>query len=175
MLKPTYPYYLANKPQSPNADLDVVDKYTGEVATRVALADAKAIDAAIAAAHAAEGPMRKMASYERQAVLEHCVARFKERAEELAEMLCIEAGKPITDSRGEVSRFIDTFKIASELAVNIPGEVIPLDRSARAKGYTGMAKRVPIGACSFISPFNFPLNLAAHKVAPALAVGVRSC
>lgn len=171
MLKPTYPYYLANKPCAPNADLEVVDKYTGEVATRVALADAKSIDAAIAAALAAEGPMRKMAGYERQAVLEHCVMRFKERAEELAEMLCVEAGKPIKDSRGEVSRFIDTFKIASELAVNIPGEVIPLDRSARAKGYTGMTKRVPIGACSFISPFNFPLNLAAHKVAPALAVG----
>lgn len=171
MLKASYPYYLANKPQSPNADLEVIDKFTGEVATRVALADARAIDAAIAAAHAAEVPMRKLAAYERQAVLEHCVARFRERAEELAESLCVEAGKPIKDSRGEVSRFIDTFKIASELAVNIPGEVIPLDRSARAKGYLGMAKRVPIGACSFISPFNFPLNLAAHKVAPALAVG----
>lgn len=171
MLKPAYPYYLANKPCSPNADLEVVDKYTGAVATRTALADAKAIDAAIAAAHAAEGPMRKMAAFERQAVLEHCVARFKERAEELAQMLCIEAGKPIKDSRGEVSRLIDTFKVASELAVNIPGEVIPLDRSARAKGYSGMWKRVPIGACSFISPFNFPLNLAAHKVAPALAIG----
>jgi len=171
MLKATYPYYLANKAHAPNSDLEVIDKFTGAVATRVALADARAIDAAIAAAHAAEVPMRKLAAYERQAVLEHCVARFKERAEELAESLCIEAGKPIKDSRGEVSRFIDTFKIASELAVNIPGEVIPLDRSPRAKGYFGMSKRVPIGACSFISPFNFPLNLAAHKVAPALAVG----
>lgn len=171
MLKPTYPYYLANKACTPNADLEVTDKYTNQVATRVAQADAKAIDQAIAAAVAAEEPMRKLAGFERQAVLAHCVKRFTERAEELAQSLCVEAGKPIKDSRGEVSRFIDTFKIASELAVNIPGEVIPLDRSARAKGYFGMSKRVPIGACSFISPFNFPLNLAAHKVAPALAVG----
>jgi len=171
MLKERWPYYLANKPMAPNADLEVIDKYTGEVAARVALADAAAIDAGIAAAHAAERPMRELAGYERQAILEHCVRRFTERAEEMAQALCIEAGKPIKDSRGEVSRFIDTFKIASELAVNIPGEVIPLDRSARAKGYFGMSRRVPIGACSFISPFNFPLNLAAHKVAPALACG----
>src|SRR5262245_61341993 len=85
--------------------------------------------------------------------------------------LCIEAGKPIKDSRGEVSRLIDTFRIAAEEAARIHGEVIPMDVTPRARGYTGMWKRVPIGPCSFISPFNFPLNLAAHKVAPALAVG----
>jgi acyl-CoA reductase-like NAD-dependent aldehyde dehydrogenase len=104
-------------------------------------------------------------------VLSHCVARFRERAEELALALCIEAGKPIKDSRGEVSRLIDTFRVAAEESVRIGGEVVPLDISARARGYSGMWKRVPIGPCSFISPFNFPLNLAAHKVAPALAAG----
>lgn len=171
MLKESYPYYLANRPAAPNADLEVIDKYTGAVATRVALADAKAIDTAISKAVEAAAPMAKMAAYERQAVLEHCVARFKERFDELAYSLCVEGGKPIKDSRGEVSRLIDTFKIAAEDAVNIGGEVIPMDRSARARGYSGMWKRVPIGPCSFISPFNFPLNLAAHKVAPALAVG----
>ncbi len=171
MLRESYPYYLANKAVAPNADLEVIDKYSGEVATRVAMADAKAIDAAIAKAVEAVEPFGRFAAYQRQAVLEHCVARFRERSEELAMSLCIEAGKPIKDSRGEVSRLIDTFKIASELAVNITGEVLSLDRSPRAKGYSGMWKRVPIGPCSFISPFNFPLNLAAHKVAPALAVG----
>jgi len=89
----------------------------------------------------------------------------------LAMALCIEAGKPIKDARGEVTRLIDTFQIASEESVRIGGEVLPLDISPRARGYQGMWKRVPIGPCSFISPFNFPLNLAAHKVAPALAVG----
>ena len=171
MIKERYPYYLANKAVQANTDLEVIDKYSGEVATRVALADASAIDAGIAAAVKAAGPMARMAGYERQAVLEHCVARFKERSEELAYTLCVEGGKPIHDSHGEVARLIDTFKVAAECAVNIGGEVIAMDRSARARGYSGMWKRVPIGPCSFISPFNFPLNLAAHKVAPALAVG----
>ena len=171
MLAPGYPYYLANEPCSPNSDLEVLDKYTGEVATRVALADTRAIDTAIGAAAAAVQPMREMAAYERQAVLQHCVERFTDRAEELAQSLCIEAGKPIRDSRGEVGRLIDTFRVAAEESVRITGELIPLDISPRARGYRGMWQRVPIGPCSFISPFNFPLNLAAHKVAPALAVG----
>jgi len=167
----TYPYYLANVPESPNADLKVIDKFNGEVAYEVAMADASAIDRAITATTEAAGPMARMAPYERQAVLAHCVDRFQERAEELAQSLCIEAGKPIKDSRGEVSRLIDTFRIAAEESVRMTGEVMNLEISPRARGYRGMFKRVPIGPCSFISPFNFPLNLAAHKIAPALAVG----
>ncbi len=113
-LKPVYPLYLANEAKQPNQDLAVTDKYTGEVATRVALADAAMIDAGIAAAVEAAEPMAKMAAYERQAVLAHCVTRFTERADELALALCVEAGKPIKDSRGEVGRLIDTFRIAAE-------------------------------------------------------------
>jgi acyl-CoA reductase-like NAD-dependent aldehyde dehydrogenase len=171
MLDKQYPYYLANQAQQPNADLEVTDKYTGKVATRVAMADKTAIDQAIAAAVEATEPMAQMPPYERQNVLNHCVRRFEERFEELAMALCIEAGKPIKDARGEVSRLIDTFKIAAEESVRIGGEVINLEIAPRAKGYRGMYKRVPIGPCSFISPFNFPLNLAAHKVAPAIAAG----
>ncbi len=171
MLEKTYPLYLGGEPVAPNHDLEVVDKYTGEVATRVSLADADTIDRAIGLAAAAAPAMAELPAYERQRVLAHCARRFEERAEELALALCIEAGKPIRDSRGEVSRLVDTFRVAAEESVRITGEVLPLDISPRAKGYTGMWKRVPIGPCSFISPFNFPLNLAAHKVAPALAVG----
>lgn len=171
MLKAHYPYFLANEPIAPNQDLAVYDKYSGELATRVALADATAIDQAIAAATGAAEPMRKLPAYKRQAILNHCVQRFEERFDELAQALCIEAGKPIKDARGEVTRLIDTFKIAAEESVRIGGEVIPMDINPRAEGYTGLWKRVPIGPCSFISPFNFPLNLAAHKVAPALAAG----
>jgi acyl-CoA reductase-like NAD-dependent aldehyde dehydrogenase len=170
-LRDTYPLYVANVPEQPNVDLVVTDKFTGKPATRVAMADAATIDRGIAAAVAAAEPMARMASFERQAVLAHCVKRFTERADELAQALCIEAGKPIRDSRGEVGRLIDTFRIAAEESVRMTGEVQPLDISARAKGYQGMWKRVPIGPCSFISPFNFPLNLAAHKIAPAIAVG----
>ncbi|OUR89097.1 aldehyde dehydrogenase [Gammaproteobacteria bacterium 42_54_T18] len=171
MLKKIYPYYLANKAIYANEDLKVYDKYTGDLATSVAMADASVIDQAITASVAATEPMRKMAAYERQEVLEHCVKRFRERFDELAEALCVEAGKPIKDAQGEVTRLIDTFRIAAEEATRINGEVIPMDISPRAKGYSGMTKRVPIGPCSFISPFNFPLNLAAHKVAPAIAAG----
>ncbi len=170
-MQETYPYYLANRAQSPNHDLAVIDKYTGEVATRVAVADAKAIAAGIAAATAAAEPMSRMPAYERQNVLQHCVSRFQERFDELAFSLCVEAGKPIKDARGEVSRLIDTFRIAAEESVRQTGEVMNLEISPRARGYRGMWKRVPIGPCSFISPFNFPLNLAAHKIAPAIAVG----
>lgn len=170
-LKDVYPLYLNNEAVQPNKDLEVTDKYTNEVAFRTALATPDVIEQAIAGAVEATAPMAAMASYERQDVLQHCVDRFKERYDELAYALCVEAGKPIKDAEGEVGRLIDTFRIAAEEAVRNYGEVQPLDISARAKGYMGMWKRVPIGPCSFISPFNFPLNLAAHKVAPAIAVG----
>jgi acyl-CoA reductase-like NAD-dependent aldehyde dehydrogenase len=170
-LKDIYPLYLANEAQQPNADLEVTDKYSGKVAFRVAQADARTIDAGIAAAVEAAEPMARLAAYERQAVLQHCVTRFTERFDELAFALCVEAGKPINDAEGEVTRLIDTFRIAAEESVRMTGEVQPLDISKRARGYMGIWKRVPIGPCSFISPFNFPLNLAAHKIAPAIAVG----
>ena len=170
-LKSQYPLYLANEALQPNADLVVTDKYSGQAATRVALANAEIIDAGIEAATEAAEACAAMPAYARQAVLEHCVRRFRERADELAYALCIEAGKPIRDARGEVGRLIDTFHIAAGESVRMTGEVQPLDISPRAKGYQGMWRRVPIGPCSFVSPFNFPLNLAAHKVAPALAVG----
>ncbi|SAL41093.1 dehydrogenase [Caballeronia udeis] len=171
MLKKTYPYYLANEPVAANTDLEVTDKFSGEVATRVAMADAKAIDAAIGHAVAAQRAMREFKPYQRQAVLDHCVKRFRERFDELAEALCIEAGKPINDSKGEVTRLIDTFRVAAEESVRIDGGMINLEIAPRAAGYHGYYKRVPIGPCSFISPFNFPLNLTAHKVAPAIAAG----
>jgi acyl-CoA reductase-like NAD-dependent aldehyde dehydrogenase len=171
VLKDRYPYYLANIPVAANTDLAVHDKFTGEVVTRVAMADDAAVDRALARAVEAVEPMRALAGFERRDVLAHCVARFTERRGELAEALCIEAGKPIRDARGEVDRLIDTFRIATEECTRIAGEVLPLDITPRARGYRGMWKRVPVGVCSFITPFNFPLNLVAHKVAPALAVG----
>jgi len=171
MLRESYPYYLASAPVQPNTDLVVTNKYTGEPACRVALADAHAIDAGIAAAVEAFEHTRKMPGYQRQAILNHVVTRVGERHEELAKALCVEAGKPIRDARGEVTRLIDTFRVAAEECVRMTGEYMPLDISQRAEGYEGIWRRFPIGPCSFISPFNFPLNLVAHKIAPAIAVG----
>ncbi len=171
MLKQSYPYYLANKAVRPNEDFEVLDKYSNEVVSRVAMADGKAIEAAIAGAAAAAEPMRRVPAWKRQKVLEHCIRRFREQQEDLAQALCIEAGKPLKDSRGEVKRLIDTFRIAAEESVRIGGEYTSFDRDPRTSIYSGVWKRVPVGVCSFITPFNFPLNLAAHKIAPAIAAG----
>ncbi len=171
MLKEQYPYYLANEPVSPNTDLPVTNKYTQKVATRVSLADRATIDEAIGWTVKATKPMRELPSFKRAEVLQYAVRQFQLRYEELAEALCIEAGKPIRDARGEVTRLMDTFRIAAEEAVRFGGEYMPLDISPRAEGYEAITKRVPVGPCSFISPFNFPLNLAAHKIAPAIAAG----
>lgn len=170
-LEEVYPLYLNNKAVQPNTDLEVTDKYTGEIAFRTALATPDIIEEGIAGAVRAAEPMARLPAYERQSVLQHCVDRFKERFDELAHALCVEAGKPIRDAEGEVTRLIDTFRIAAEESVRMTGEFQPLDISPRARGYMGIWKRVAVGPCSFISPFNFPLNLAAHKIAPAIAAG----
>jgi acyl-CoA reductase-like NAD-dependent aldehyde dehydrogenase len=170
-LKSSYPYYLAGRQVAAEPSLAVTDKYSADVIAHVALADGAAIDHAIAAACDAREPMRKLASYERRAVLAHCAARFEQRGEQLARTLCLEAGKPIRDARVEVSRLVDTFRVASEETVRLGGEVLALDTTPRARGYRGRWKRVPVGVCSFITPFNFPLNLVAHKIAPAIAAG----
>ncbi|HEY3246041.1 MAG TPA: aldehyde dehydrogenase family protein [Phycisphaerae bacterium] len=171
MLKETYPLYLANRPHSPNAALAVTHKYTGAVATRVALADERTIDAAIGRAVAAFEPTRRMRGFQRQAVLNHVVRRVGERHDELARVLAVEAGKPIRDARGEVTRLVDTFRVAAEESVRVEGEYLALDISPRAAEYEGLWRRFPLGPCSFITPWNFPLNLVAHKIAPAIAVG----
>jgi len=151
--------------------LDVRDAYTGDIAARVALAGAAELERAITSAVASAPALRNTKPYERAALLTACARKFTERAEDLAQTLTTEAGKPIRDARGEVTRLVDTFRIASEEATRIEGSVLELEVTARARGYRGMTRRVPIGPCALISPFNFPLNLVAHKVAPAIAAG----
>src|SRR3546814_17164666 len=118
MLDKSYPYYIAGKAIAANTDLEVLDKYSGKRATRVAFADTAAVRKAIAAAAKAAPAMAAFPHDARRDVLEHCVARFTERREELALALCIEAGKPIRDARGHDTRLIDTFRLA-------PGDPTP--------------------------------------------------
>ncbi len=168
-----YPYYLAGEPRHDGGELVVADKSGGgggEV--RVAQADRAAVGEAITAAAGASQAMRRLPTHKRQAVLRHCARRVDERREELAELLCIEAGKPITDARGEVARLVETFRDAErEAGRALAGEVLPMDLAERGEGHVGYTKRVPVGPCALITPFNFPLNLVAHKVAPAIAAG----
>jgi len=171
VLRESYPYYLGGQPLQPNADLAVMNKYTLQPATRVARADRAALEQAIAAAAAAFDQTRRLPAFRRQAVLNQLAARVEQRAEELAYVLAIEVGKPLRDARGEVARLLDTLRIAAAEAVRIEGEWLPLDISPRAEGCQGIVRRFPIGPCAFITPFNFPLNLAAHKIGPAIAAG----
>ena len=156
MLKQSYPYYLANEPQWPNSDLEVTDKYSGKMATRVALADGDAVDKAIDAAVEAADAMRRLPPYQRQQILSHCVTRFEALQDDLALALCVEAGKPIKDSRGEVTRLIDTFRIASEEAVRLEGEVLK-DYTVQVIGTTEPGAIISINDVSKIweSPEDF--------------------
>ncbi len=171
MLKPRYPLYLANAPVETSEFLPVTEKFTGKVFAEVGLADTSTIERGIAAAVHAVPAMAVLPTYLRRDILAHCVSRFESRRDELVEVLCLEAGKPLRDARTEVARLVETFRLASEEVSRFGGEVLPLDLSERAKDYRGQWKRFPIGVCSFVTPFNFPLNLVAHKIAPAIAAG----
>jgi len=170
-LKPQYPFFLANSPKMSQRFLSVEDKFDGKKLTEVALATNQDIEKAIAAACEVAPLLRKQPLFERKAILSFCIQQFEKRKEELAQALCLEVGKTIRDARGEVGRLIDTFTLALEEVGKLNGEVMSLSTTPRGVGYQGFWKRFPIGPCSFISPFNFPLNLTAHKIAPAIAVG----
>jgi acyl-CoA reductase-like NAD-dependent aldehyde dehydrogenase len=115
--------------------------------------------------------LRKMGSWERKEILLSIASSIKKREEELCEILCVEVGKPIRDARAEVGRAIDTFTISAEESVRNNGEYERLDISARNAGFQSIQARFPVGLVSMITPFNFPLNLAAHKIGPAIATG----
>ncbi len=151
--------------------MKVFDKFSGDEIADIPLAGSAELEQAIVAAVAVAPALAAMAAYERREVLLHCVRRFQERAEEMTKLVTRESGKTLKESRAEVGRLIDTFEIAAEEAVRIGGEVMPLDRSPRCHGYTSFSRRVPLGPLSLITPFNFPLNLVAHKIAPAIAAG----
>ena len=167
----TFPLWVAGEARQPNADLTVFDKHTRAAYAKVALADAPTVDAAIAAAVAAAPVFARTPAYMRRDALNKLANVLEARTEDFALALCAEVGKPIKDARGEVGRAVDTFRIAAEECSRIGGEIMDLEISPRSKGYRGMHKRVPVGPVALIAPFNFPLNLVAHKVAPAIATG----
>src|SRR5881396_92291 len=142
--------------------------YNGEILAEVCLAGEKEIEEATQAAVAAFAVSRRLPSHARAKALNSVAAAITSRSEEFGRCLSSESGKPITDARREVGRAINTFTIAAEEAKRIPGEVVPLDITPGTDHHFGLYRRVPIGPMLGITPFNFPLNLVAHKVAPAL-------
>jgi acyl-CoA reductase-like NAD-dependent aldehyde dehydrogenase len=155
-------------------DGDIVEMrapFNGEVIGRVVQGRRQHAEAAIATAVKAFGTTRRLPAFERQRVLRRISAAIAERKPEFARTIAQEAGKPIKSARAEVERAIFTFNIAAEESTRIYGEFLPLDWQEFTAGRWGIVRRFPLGPVAGITPFNFPLNLVAHKVAPAIAAG----
>ncbi|MBK6791415.1 MAG: aldehyde dehydrogenase family protein [Anaerolineales bacterium] len=153
------------------AQLEVKNKYNGEVVGVLPTARKEDLDTALAAAERAEDVMADMPAHKRASILLRTAELMRERADDLAKTVAAEAGKALKFARAEVERAASVFTIAAEEAKRIHGETIPLDAVPSGDGYFGYWTRRPVGVIAAISPFNFPLNLVAHKVAPALAAG----
>ena len=151
--------------------MEVKNKYDGKVVGILPTARREDVDAAINAAERAEDVMADMPAYKRAEILLRTASLLRERADDMAKTIAAEAGKALKFARAEVDRAQSTFTIAAEEAKRLHGETIPLDAVPAGEGYFGFWTRRPVGVIAAISPFNFPLNLVAHKVAPALASG----
>jgi glyceraldehyde-3-phosphate dehydrogenase (NADP+) len=151
--------------------VEVLAPYDGRAVGSTFRATPRHLEAAIAAAERAFEVTRKLPSYERQRVLRAVADSITARSEEMAQTLALEAGKPIKSARLEVERAILTFSIAAEESTRIYGEWLPLDLQPATAGRWALVRRFPIGPVASITPFNFPLNLVAHKVAPGMAAG----
>ena len=167
----TYPMLVNGVWKEAGEPLDIISPSTGEVVGRTFQADADTLEEAVQATVRAFEVTRKLPTYERAAILRNIAQGISAQKEEIARLMALESGKPIRDCRIETERAIFTFTQAASEAERIGGDVIPLDLMPSSKGRLGITRRVPIGPVLGISPFNFPLNLAVHKVAPAIAAG----
>jgi acyl-CoA reductase-like NAD-dependent aldehyde dehydrogenase len=163
--------WIGGRPVAGSGTLPVRDPWTDELVAEVALADAEHVEQAVELAHAARGRLLAEPAHRRAEALRRVSAGLLARAEELAATITRESGKPITWSRAEVRRAALTFRWAAEEAVRWSGELQRLDGEPAAEGRLALLRRFPRGPVLGVTPFNFPVNLAAHKIAPALAVG----
>jgi acyl-CoA reductase-like NAD-dependent aldehyde dehydrogenase len=167
----THGFFVDGRWQQEGDLMEVRSPYDGSVIARVAQGRKEHAEAAIKAAVKAFGTTRRLPAFERQRVLRQISAFMVERKEEFVRTLSQEAGKPIKTARTEVDRAIFTFNVAAEESTRIYGEYLPLDWQEFTAGRWGIVRRFPIGPVAGITPFNFPINLVAHKVAPAIAAG----
>jgi glyceraldehyde-3-phosphate dehydrogenase (NADP+) len=170
-MKERYPLLLGGRYVETPDILDVINPFDGKIVSSVCRASDKEALEAVEAAEKAKGAMAEMPSHMKAKILENIADKIMERKEEFARSITLENGKPISASRIEAERGALTFKIASEEALRLGGEFISLDRNAASEKRWGLTRRFPIGTVLAITPFNFPLNLVAHKLAPAIASG----
>ena len=145
--------------------------FDGSIVDTVPIATPAEVDAAVASAVRGARAMAALPAYRRAEILLAASGALRTQAEEFAVVLTREMGKPIVESRAEVNRAVQTLTLAGEEAKRVRGEMIPLDAAPGGDGKLGFTIRIPCGVVLAITPFNFPLNLVAHKVAPALAAG----
>jgi glyceraldehyde-3-phosphate dehydrogenase (NADP+) len=173
MTLPQIPLFLAGRSVDTGTPLDIVSPYDGTTVGRTWQADAATYEAAVEACVAAAPAVAALPVHERAAILQRVSAGLANARETFARRISLEAGKPIRDARTEVDRATMTFQVAAEEARRLAGggEVLPMDLAPHGEGRVALTRRVPLGPIAAISPFNFPLNLVAHKLAPALAAG----
>lgn len=165
------PFLIGGQWRQAETVAPVHDPFTGKILAEVSQANQADAEAAIQSTADAAVAMEALPSHARYHLLQRIAGSIYDRREEFARLITAEAGKPIADARREVNRAVQTFTVAAEEAKRIPGEVIPLDWTPGTDSHLGILRRFPIGPVLGITPFNFPLNLVAHKVAPALAAG----
>jgi aldehyde dehydrogenase (NAD+) len=170
MLEPK-PFYLSGVPTTGSGTLEVTSPWDGSVVGIVSVPTDAQVEQAVADLDSVRLEAQALPAHVRAAALDHISARLKERLEEIAALITAENGKPLVWSRGEVSRAVSTFRWAAEEARRFSGDLQRLDTDPTATGRLGIVRRFPRGPVLGIAPFNFPLNLVAHKVAPAIAVG----
>jgi acyl-CoA reductase-like NAD-dependent aldehyde dehydrogenase len=170
-LTKTWGFFLDGKWVSDGDPIEILAPYDGSVVGATFRATAAHAELAVRAAQRTFEITRKLPGYERQRILREISEGIRSRLEEFARLMALEAGKPLRTARAEVERAIFTFAVAAEEATRIGGEYIPLDWQPAAAGRAGIVRRFSLGPILAITPFNFPLNLVAHKVAPAIAAG----
>ena len=168
---PKRPILLAGSWQETSNPLDVVNPYDGSVVATTFTAGEPELERATQAAVAAAPGMRRLAAYERAEVLARAGEELRRRREEIGRTIAGEVGKAIRDALAEADRGVQTFQAAAEEARRVGGEEVPIDLAPHGKGRVAFTRRFPVGPVAAISPFNFPFNLAAHKLAPAVAAG----
>jgi acyl-CoA reductase-like NAD-dependent aldehyde dehydrogenase len=164
-------FWVAGKATTGDASYPIHHPYDGSLVATVSVPTEAQVEEAVAAAAAAAGPAVRTSAAQRAAALNHVADRLTERADEVARLITAENGKPIKWARAEAHRAASTFRWAAEEARRWNGEVMRLDTDPASAGRMGIIRRFPYGPVLGIAPFNFPLNLVAHKVAPAIAVG----
>ncbi len=170
-MKKTYPIYLAGQFITSKKELPVVNPFDGAVWTTTYLASVDDLEEAIKKGLQVQGELKKLPSRIKSETLLHIAAQLKERKEEFAEAMARESAKPLFFARAEVDRAIATFTDGAEEAKRIYGEWMGLDRTPAGDNHEAIVRHFPIGLIAAIAPFNFPLNLVAHKLAPAIAAG----